>query len=97
MNYCPLALSEYDPSLGRVVCSPGLVNDPRSGSDHCVSEPVTHSLGSSEGNVGTLKHVLNNLVDYDDTLFVISANVLGKQEVVSVIQIGHIKTKGSCT
>ena len=57
-----------------------------------------HSLGSSEGDVGTLKHVLNNLVDYDDTpLFVISANVLGKQEVVSVIQIGRIKTKGSCT
>ena len=43
VNYCQLALSEYEPSLGNVVCSPGLVIDPYSGGDHCVSEPVTHS------------------------------------------------------
>ena len=57
MNYCQLALSECDSSLGRVVCSPGLVNNPYSGSDHCVSEPVTYSVGSSKGDAGTLKHV----------------------------------------
>ena len=53
MNYCQLALSECDSSLGRVVCSPGLVNNPYSGSDHCVSEPVTYSVGSSKGDAGT--------------------------------------------
>ncbi len=58
MNYWQLAFSECDSSLGRVVCSPaGLVNNPYSGIDHCVSEPVTHSLDSSEGDAGTLKHV----------------------------------------
>ena len=96
VNYCQLALSEYDPSLGRIVCSPGLVNDPYSGSDYCVSEPVMHSLGSSEGDAGTLQHVLNNLVDDNGVSFMTSVNIPDKQEAVSVIRIGRIKTKGSC-
>jgi len=61
VNYWQLAFSECDSSLGRVVCSPaGLVNNPYSGIDHSVSEPVTHSLDSSEGDAVTLKHGLTS-------------------------------------
>jgi hypothetical protein len=92
-----MPMSEYDPSLGRVVRSPGLVNDLYSGCDHCVSELVIHALCSSEGDAGTLQHVLNNLVNDNGVSFVTSVNVPGKQQAVSVIQIGCIKTKGLCT
>eukprot|EP00970_Alexandrium_tamarense_P009994 scaffold1976_cov187-Alexandrium_tamarense.AAC.23 len=97
VNYCQLALSKYDADLGSVVCSPGLVNNPFSGGDHCVSEPVVHSFASIEGNVGTLQYVLNNLIDNNGKSFMTSLNVPGKQEAVSVIREGRIKTKGSCT
>jgi len=90
VNYCQLAFSTYEPSLGSVVCSPGLVIDPFSGGDHCVSEPVTHSYASSEGDAGTLQQALNDLIDDNG----VSS---GKQEAVTVTRTGRIKTKGSCT
>ena len=95
VNYCQLALSEYEPK-GGVSCSPGLVIDPYVGGDHCVSEPVSHSYTSSEGDVGTLQQVLNGLVDDNGNAFMTSANVPGKQQAVTVTRKGRIKTKGGC-
>ncbi|KAL9190302.1 hypothetical protein ACHAXT_007513 [Thalassiosira profunda] len=95
VNYCQLALSEYEP-IGDVVCSPGLVNDPYAGGDHCVSEPVTHSYGSAEGDAGTLQQVLNDLVDDNGVSFMTSPNAPGKQDAVTVTRTGRIKTKGTC-
>ncbi|KAL7554975.1 hypothetical protein ACHAWF_018557 [Thalassiosira exigua] len=97
VNYCQLAFSKYEPSLGTVSCSPGLVTDPYSGGDHCVSEPITHTYSSSEGDAGTLQQVLVNLVDDNGVSFMTSSNVPGKQEAVTVTRTGRIKTKSSCT
>ncbi|KAL7440180.1 hypothetical protein ACHAXH_004154 [Discostella pseudostelligera] len=97
VNYCQLALSEYEPSLGNIVCSPGLVVDPYLGGDHCVSDPVIHSFGSVEGDVGTLQSVLNELVDDNGVSFMTLSNNPGKQEAASVHRIGRIKTLGACT
>ncbi|KAL7542724.1 hypothetical protein ACHAXR_012005, partial [Thalassiosira sp. AJA248-18] len=97
VNYCQLALSTHESSLGTVHCSPGLVVDPYSGGDHCVSEPVTHSYSSSEGDAGTLQQVLNDLIDDNGVLFMTSSNAPGKQEAVTVTRTGRIKTKGGCT
>jgi len=97
VNYCQLALSEYAPGLGTVSCSPGLVNDPFAGGDHCVSQPVTHSFGAVEGEAGTLQYVLNDLVDDNGKQFMTSEALPGKTTAVSVVRTGRIKTKGSCT
>ena len=97
VNYCQLAILEFDGDLGTISCSPGFVTDPFSGGDHCVSEPVVHSYSSIEGDVGTLQHALNNLVDDNGVFFMNSANMPGKQEAVTVSRQGRIKTKGSCT
>jgi len=97
VNYCQLALSEYEPSWTGVSCSPGLVIDPYVGGGHCVSEPVTHSYSSSEGDAGTLQQVLNDLVDDNDISFMTSSNIVGKQQALTVTRTGRIKTKGSCT
>lgn len=97
VNYCQLALSKYEPSFSSVVCSPGLVVDPYLGGDHCVSEPVIHSFGSVEGDIGTLQQVINDLVDDNGVSFMTSVNNPGKQKAVSVRRIGRIKTIGSCT
>lgn len=97
VNYCQLALSEYAPGLGTVSCSPGLVNDPFAGGDHCVSQPVTHSFGAVEGEAGTLQYVLNDLVDDNGKKFMTSEALPDKTTAVSVVRTGRIKTKGSCT
>jgi len=99
VNYCQLALSDYEPDLGTIVCSPGLVLDPYSGGDHCVSEPVSsYSYSSVEGEPGTLQHVINNLVDDNGVSFMtLPNNVPGKKDGVTVMREGRIKTKGSCT
>lgn len=97
VNYCQLALSENEPSLGNIICSPGLVVDPFVGGDHCVSDPLIHSFGSVEGDTGTLQRVLNDLVDDNGVPFMTSLNNPGKQEAVSVQRIGRIKTLGTCT
>ncbi len=96
VNYCQLALSEYEPSLGNIICSPGLVVDPYLGGNHCVSEPVIHSFYSVEGETGTLQRVLNDLVDDNGATFMTSLNNPGKQEAVSVQRIGRIKKLGAC-
>lgn len=97
VNFCQLALSVHDPDLGIVSCSPGLVSDPFSGGDHCVSQLVTHSFVATEGDAGTLQHVLNNLIDDNGKSFMTSQTVPGKKEAVTVMRTGRIKTKGSCT
>ena len=100
VNYCQLALSEYDPDLGTVVCSPGLVLDPFSGGDHCVSEPVSsYSSTSVEGEPGTLQQVINDLIDDNGVAFMTlsDSSLQGKKEGVTVTREGRIKTKGSCT
>lgn len=99
VNYCQLALLEYEPDLGTVVCSPGLVLDPYSGGDHCVSEPVSsYSHSTIEGEPGTLQRVINDLVDDNGVPFMTLQNTsLGKKDGVTVTRVGRIKTKGSCT
>ena len=96
VNYCQLALSKYEPSLGTVVCSPGLVLDPYAGGDHCVSGPVSYSSSSVEGEMGTLQYAINNLVDDNGVSFMTLPNVPGKKGGVTVTREGRIKTKGSC-
>lgn len=96
VNYCQLALSEYEPSFGVIICSPGRVVDPYLGGDHCVSNPVIHSFDTIEGGTGTLQRVLNDLVDDNGVPFMTSSSIPGKREAVSVQRIGRIKTLGSC-
>eukprot|EP00984_Skeletonema_dohrnii_P023836 scaffold12938_cov128-Skeletonema_dohrnii-CCMP3373.AAC.1 len=98
VNYCQLALSEYEPDLGTIVCSPGLVLDPYSGGDHCVSEPVSSfSHSSVEGEPGTLQRVINDLVDDNGVSFMtLPDTARGKKGGVTVTRVGRIKTKGSC-
>ncbi len=70
------------PAWESVVCSPGLVIDPFSGGDHCVSAPVTHTFGSSEGDAGTLQHVLNNLVDDNGVSFMTASMCVASRRLL---------------
>lgn len=96
-NYCQEAISLYEPSLGDISCSPGLISSPRSGGGHCVSAPVTPQIfGALEGNPGTLQKAINDLVDDNGKRFMTVLSIPVKHTGVTVTRNSRIKTKGSC-
>ena len=98
-NYCQEAVWRFEPTLGTISCTPGLVSDPTTGGDHCVSSPVVmSSLASSiEGDAGTLQMAINNMVDDNGVSFMTLPSMPGKNSAVTVTRTSRIKTKGSCT
>jgi len=96
-NFCQAALSKYEPTIGIVSCNPSSVADPRIGGEHCVSNPVTLSFSSLEGDAGTLQKALNDLIDDNGKPFMTVFNVPGKKTAVTVKRTGKIKKKASCS
>ena len=85
--------------MGTISCNPGSVTNPVTGGDHCVSTPISpQSFSAIEGDVGTLQHAINSLLDDNQKPFMtVSDNMPTKQTAVSVTRTAEIQTKEGCT